>query len=154
MKHISEIEINVNSEGQYTKAEISTVRSFVASVFTLFPNYSNDLLKDDNFRAQCRMYAKEIIAMSPSEFEERLLKSKKLIGVSNMRGLLGNYKNAVQALAITAGDLEKINHDYRIAFPSHQKSTGAVEAIKLIDSSASDETTAQANIGAIKDMLK
>ncbi len=154
MKHITEIDLNPKQSSQYSAEEKSYVRAFVGSVFQMFPNYNNELLKDDNFRAQCRMYAKEIIAMPASEYEDRLNKTKRLVSVQNMKGLLGNYRNSVQALAISAGDLEKLNHDYRIAFPSHQSGSGAIEGIKMIDSAASDDDTARAKIDEIKGLLK
>ncbi len=151
MKTPKDITIQPNQPDNYSEDERFKVRAFVASVFQMFPDYHNENKKDSNFSAYCRMYAKEIIAFDNAS--ERLEKVKKLIAVQNMKGLLGNYKNSVQALAVACGDMDKLNHDYRTAYPSNQNSTGAIAMIEKQKAIPKDEQLAKDTIKQLKDLF-
>jgi len=113
----------------YTREQKLKVRDFVASVFSLFADYRGEFTKEDFFKDQCRLWIKEIVAMSDSEYTMRLDKIKMLIGVPHLHGMHGNYKTPNSALAIACMPIEHINHDYGIAYP-RTGSTGELEAIK------------------------
>lgn len=127
MKPINEISIDVNpQQGKYTVDQIRKVKSFVASVYMLFTDYRGDFTKEEFFKDECRMWADEIISFENDA--ERLSMIKKLVAVSSMRELHGNYRTAKSALAIACQAIEHLNHDYRIAYP-RTGSTGELARI-------------------------
>lgn len=137
----------------YSKHEKQRVSAFVASVFQLFPAYGGDLLKDDNFKAQCRIHADSIIKMQPDNYNERLDKIKQLIAVQNFKGFIACYKNSLMALAIATGDMDKLNHDYNLAYPTIKKNDDFHERLKIAKESKSDIETAKKNISRLKGLF-
>lgn len=129
MRPINEIIKSVGQEQRpmYTKDEYRKVKVFVASIYQLFTDYRGDFTKDEFFKDECRTWANEIISFSNDD--ERLMMVKKLVAVSSMRELHGNYRTAKSSLAIACQPMEHLNHDYHIAYPK-TGSTGALEEIK------------------------
>lgn len=117
------------------------VKNFVLSVFQLFPNYKGELTDESNIKTYCRIHQHKISKFSDNNYADRLRKAEALISQQNLNGLVGNYKNAIHALAGACGDMERLNHDYRIAFPSNQGGTGALLAIENQSAQASDSET-------------
>lgn len=114
----------------FNKEQKFRTKGFVLSVFQMFPDYNEQMKDEENIRAYCRMYVKDIVTFDQSNYDERLEKVKKLVAVQNLSGLIGNYRNSIHALSAACGSMEKLNHDYRVAYPSHQGGTGALEHIK------------------------
>lgn len=130
----------------YTPEQKKRIHSFVLSVFHLFPDYGNELKNPDNMKFYCRQHADAINAMSSSDYQNRLAKVSKLVAAQNSKNLVGNYKNAIHALAAACGDYEKLSHDYHIVYPVGQGSTGALQAIKQLEAMPKDEEKQKANI--------
>ncbi len=132
--------------------DVKALRAFVASVFQLYPNYGGELLKDDNFKAQCRIHAPEIVKFQPDNYNDRLNKIKMLVAVPNFKDLLGNYKNSVMALAAAAGYMDKLNHDYHLAYPTQQKNDFSERHQKSIENQC-DPELAKKHIEKIRNMF-
>jgi len=155
MKQANEIAVNFDdAKPGYTKNERARVKAFVASVFQLFPNYSNELLHDDNFQAQCRIHAGNIINFQPDNYNVRLQHVKQLVAVQNMKGLLGNYRNSIQALSAAAGDMEKLEHDYSTAYPHQPKEGDLQKRIEQAKKDASEPDVARKHLDKLMKEFK
>ncbi len=143
-----------NCKPDYSHEQKVRIKHFVISVFQLFPDYRGDLKSEDNIKAYCRIHADDIALFTPESYQDRLKKVSKLVASQNLKDLVGNYKNAIHALAAAAGDMEKLNHDYRTVYPNKTKVEGGLLKIKHLDSQASDQETANKEIDKIKGLLR
>lgn len=138
----------------YSDQQSVMVTNFVISVFQLFPDYRGDLKSEDNIKAYCRIHADDIALFTPESYQDRLKKVSKLVASQNLKGLVGNYKNAIHTLAAAAGDMEKLNHDYRTVYPNKTKVEGGLLKIQHQENQASDQETANKEIDKIKGLLR
>lgn len=154
MKDITTLLNNQHTiQPDYTKEQKHRVRDFVASVFSLFADYRNEYTREDFFKDQCRLWAKEIIAMSESEYQSRLDKIKMLIGVPHLHGMHGNYKTPNSALAIACMPIDHINHDYFIAYPRNGN-TGELKRIAEESKIPTDASKGLSELSKLKDLFK
>lgn len=130
------------TDNDFSKDEIKRVTHFIVSVFSLFADYNKDILKDNYFKTQCRLYAKEIKAMSRVEYFNRLQRVKRIIAWPNFKGLNGNYKNPNGALACACSKEKLLDHDYYLIYPPVNESV----TVKLSDGSIEKLGTVSAEI--------
>jgi hypothetical protein len=154
MKDITNIINEHEPKPDYSLEQKHRVKNFVLSVFQLFPNYRQELTDEENVKSYCRIHAHKVVLFPPKNYQERLEKVEALVSQQNLQGLIGNYKNAVHALAAACGAMDRLNHDYRIAFPSHQGASGALQHIEDMRSMASTEEKALSELDKLKGIFK
>lgn len=145
---------NESKKDDYTIEQRQAVAFFVGKILEMFPNYRDEMRKTENFKAKCRFSAPRIVNFSGDEAKDRIEKIRDLVAVQNMRGLNGNYKSFEFALLCAIGDMDKLNHDYRLAYPTHNRNDDAIKRIEQQRENSSTQEKALSELDKIKGLLK